>query len=214
MSTGEPNQISVATKKGRPSPVQEAEDYRNENDVNKTKVEAKNVLKNHCVTMRSTSIVEKLRSKFEVGHKKEIVEDVHARNRSDKNRWERNVAKQKGPQYPQDAQERADLTNQRQIPTDQSVQKTVEVPKVQYIDEVAVDMQRHVSTIQASQHIDEVVHVPALTQSEVPTIPDADDLCLDEIADEDRLEHENKKRELPMPAEAVFESRADGRPSP
>ena len=43
--------------------------------------------------------------------------------------------------------------------------------------------------------------------SHTPTIPD--DLCLNETADEDRLEHENKKRRLPMPAEAVSESRAD-----
>ena len=39
-------------------------------------------------------------------------------------------AKQKGPQYPQSAPERA------QVPTIQSVQKTVEVPRVQYIDKV------------------------------------------------------------------------------
>ena len=44
-------------------------------------------------------------------------------------------------------------------------------------------------------------------ESEVPTIPD--DPCLNETADEDRLEHENKKRRLHIPAEAVFESRAD-----
>ena len=82
-----------------------------------------------------------------------------------------------------------------------------------YIDKVAdipADVQRQVSTTQASQHdmqhIDEVVHVSALVQREVPTIPDTDDLCLDENADEDQLEHENKKRRLPMPTEAVFES--------
>ena len=40
-------------------------------------------------------------------------------------------------------------------------------------------------------------------------IPDTDDLCLDETADEDRLEEESKKRKPPMPAEAVSESRAD-----
>ena len=47
--------------------------------------------------------------------------------------------------YPQDAQERADLTNQRQIPVIPSVQKTVEVPKVHYTEKLAdirVDMQR------------------------------------------------------------------------
>ena len=50
---------------------------------------------------------------------------------------------------------------------------------------------------------------PALMESVAPTIPDTDDLCLDETADEDRLEQESKKRKLPMPAEAVSESRAD-----
>ena len=123
-------------------------------------------------------------------------------------------AKQKGPQYPQNAQERADLKTQRQVPTIQSPQKTVDVPIVQYIHKVAdipVDVQRQVSTIQASQHdvqhIDEVVCVPALMESEVPTI--LDDPCLKETADEDRLEHENKKRRLHIPAEAVSESRTD-----
>ena len=47
------------------------------------------------------------------------------------------------------------------------------------------------------------------TQSVAPTIPDTGDLCLDETADEDRLVQESKKRKLPMPAEAVSESRAD-----
>ena len=81
-----------------------------------------------------------------------------------------------------------------------SVQKTVEVPRVQYIDKVAdipVDMQRQVSTTQAAQDIEEVEDVP---QSEVPNIPDDD---------EDWLEQESKKRKLPMPADAVSESRAD-----
>ena len=84
-----------------------------------------------------------------------------------------------------------------------SVQKTVEVPRVQYIDKVAdipVDMQRQVSTTQAAQDIEEVEDVPALTQSEVSNITDDD---------EDWLEQESKKRKLPMPADAVSESRAD-----
>ena len=73
---------------------------RDEWEINKTNVEAKNGLKNHCVTMRSTSIVEELKSKFEVGHKKKTQEAVHARNRLDKNRWREKhefEAKQKGP---------------------------------------------------------------------------------------------------------------------
>ena len=110
--------------------------------------------------------VKKLRSKFEVGH----MSEVHARNRSDK-------------------ENRADLTNQRHVLAIRTVQKTVEVPRVQYIDKVA--------------------DIPVDVQRQGSTIPDTDDLCLNETADEDRLEQENKKRKLPTPAETVSESRAD-----
>ena len=79
---------------------------------------------------------------------------------------------------------------------------------MQFIDKLVDDptvMQRPVSTTQAAQddmrHIDEEVDVTALTQREVPTIPDADDPCLDETADENRLKHENIKRRLPMATE-------------
>ena len=142
--------------------------------------------------------VKELKSKFEVGHKNK----VHARNQLDKNRW-RKKQEFEATQYPQDVQERADLTNQRQVPAIRSVQKTVEVPRVQYIDKVAdipVDMQRQVSTTQAAQDIEEVEDVPALTQSEVPNIPDDDEDC---------LEQESKRRKIPTPADAVSESRAD-----
>ena len=149
--------------------------------------------------------VKELRSTFEVGHTSE----VHARNQPDKNRRRKKQGFE-ATQYPQDVQERVDLTDQRQVPAIRNAQKTVEVPRVQYIDKVAdipVDEQRRASTIQAAQHIDEVVDVTALTQDEIPTIPDVP--CLDETADEDRLEHENKSRKLPMPADAVSENRAD-----
>ena len=158
---------------------------------------------------QTQSIVNELRSKFEVGHTKMTEKTVHGRNRSDKNRWIKTQGLE-AKQYPQDVQERADLTNQRQVPAIRSVQKTVEVPKVQYIDKVediSTDMQRQVSTTRAAQHIDEVADVPAITQDEIPAIPD--DPRLDETADEDRLEQESKKRKLPTPAAAVSESRAD-----
>ena len=61
-------------------------------------------------------------------------------------------------------------------------------------------MQRQVSTTQAAQDIEEVEDVSALTQIEVLNITDDD---------EDWLEQESKKRKLPMPADAVSESRAD-----
>ena len=175
------------------------------------KIEAKNSLETHGITMLNTSIVKELRSKFEVGH----MNEVHARNRSDKNRW-REKQRFEAKQYRQDTPERGVLTNQRQVPAIESVQKTVEVPRVQYIEEVAdipVDVQRQGSTTQASQHdtqcIDEVGHVPVPTQSVAPNTPHTDDLCLDETADEDLLEEESKKRKLVMPAEEVSESRAD-----
>ena len=59
---------------------------------------------------QTQSIVKELRSKFEVGHTSE----VHARNQPDKNRW-RKKQEFEATQYPQDAQERADLTNQRHV---------------------------------------------------------------------------------------------------
>ena len=124
--------------------------------------------------------VKELRSKFEVGHTNE----VHAQKQLDKNRWRKKQGLE-ATQYPQDIQERADPTDQRQVPAIRSAQKTVEVPRVQYIDKVAdipVDVQRQVSTIQAAQHdtqhIDEVVDVSALMESEVLTIPE--DPCLNE----------------------------------
>ena len=179
-----------------------AEKYRDGDKVDKTKIKAKSSLENHCTVMRNTSIVKEMRSKFEVGHTKGTEKSAHARNQSDKNRW-RKKQEFEATQYPQDAQERADLTNQRHVLAIRNAHKTVEVPRVQYIDKVAdipVDIQRQVSTLQAGQHIDEVEDVPALTQSEIPNIPDDD---------EDWLEQESKKRKLPVPAETVFESRAD-----
>ena len=83
---------------------------------------------------------------------------------------------------------------------------------MQHIDKAAdipVDVQGQVSTVQASQHdtqhSDEVV--PTLMESEIPSTSDADDPCLNEAADEDDVEHENKKRKFP--AEADFERLAD-----
>ena len=69
-----------------------------------------------------------------------------------KNRW-RKKQEFEATQYPQDAQERADLTNQRHVLVIRNAHKTVEVPRVQYIDKVAdipVDTQRQVSTLQAT----------------------------------------------------------------
>ena len=137
------------------------------------------------VVQRQVPSIETVQKTVEVPQTQSIVKElrskfevghtnkVHARNQPDKNRAIRNA------------------------------HKTVEVPRVQYIDKVAdisVDMQRQVSTTQAAQDIEEVEDVSALTQSEVSNISDDD---------EDQLEQESKKRKLPMPADAVSESRAD-----
>merc|ERR1719284_1140091 len=52
--------------------VQEAEKYRDEDEANKSKIEAKNGLENYCFTMRNTLTEEKLKDKFESGDKEKI----------------------------------------------------------------------------------------------------------------------------------------------
>merc|ERR1712176_782995 len=56
--------------------VQEAEKYRAEDELNKSKVEAKNGLENYCFTMRNTLQEEKLKDKFEDGDKDKIEKAV------------------------------------------------------------------------------------------------------------------------------------------
>ena len=97
--------------------------------------------------MRSTSIVERLKFKFEVGHKNETEKAVHPGTSWTKIGGERNMSlKPEGRNCSTLRTRKRDyLTNQRQVPTIQSVQKTVEVPKVLYIDmvvDIPVDVQR------------------------------------------------------------------------
>merc|ERR1712051_633369 len=81
-STGKSNQITITNEKGRLSQseidrmVQEAEKYRAEDELNKSKVEAKNGLENYCFTMRNTLQEEKLKDKFEDGDKDKIEKAV------------------------------------------------------------------------------------------------------------------------------------------
>merc|ERR1711890_22151 len=78
-STGKSNQITITNEKGRLSQaeidrmVQEAEKYREEDEQQKVKIEAKNGLENYCFTMRDTLQEEKLKDKFE-GDDKDKVE--------------------------------------------------------------------------------------------------------------------------------------------
>merc|ERR1711920_359040 len=81
-STGKSNQITITNEKGRLSQseidrmVQEAEKYRAEDELNKSKVEAKNGLENYCFTMRNTLQEEKLKDKFEGDDKDKIEKAV------------------------------------------------------------------------------------------------------------------------------------------
>merc|ERR1711968_396175 len=77
-STGKSNQITITNEKGRLSQaeidrmVQEAEKFREEDEQNKCKIEAKNGLENYCFTMRNTLQEEKLKDKFEGDDKDKI----------------------------------------------------------------------------------------------------------------------------------------------
>merc|ERR1711920_773345 len=81
-STGKSNQITITNEKGRLSQaeidrmVQEAEKYREEDEQNKSKIEAKNGLENYCFTMRNTLSEEKLKDKFEGDDKDKIEKAV------------------------------------------------------------------------------------------------------------------------------------------
>ena len=92
--------------------IQETERCTDENETNNLKIETKNSLETHGMTMRSTSNVEEMKSKFEFGHKKNTQEAARARNRSDKNRWGEKCefgAKQNGPRHHQDAAREREL---------------------------------------------------------------------------------------------------------
>ena len=122
------NQTAITNENGRLSQAetdhatQEIGKYRDEDEVDKTKIDAK------------TWIRKSLRYDAKHIHRRkaETEKAVHARNRLDKNRWREKHAlkpKKRGPQCPQNARERAGLTNHRQVPTIQSVQNMVKVPK-------------------------------------------------------------------------------------
>merc|ERR1711981_1535596 len=70
--------ITITNEKGRLSQaeidrmVNEAEKYREEDEQNKSKIEAKNGLENYCFTMRNTLQEEKLKDKFEGDDKEKI----------------------------------------------------------------------------------------------------------------------------------------------
>merc|ERR1712212_1400338 len=70
-STGKSNQITITNEKGRLSQeeidrmVQEAEKFKEEDEKNKSKIEAKNGLENYCYSLKNTIQEEKLKDRFE-----------------------------------------------------------------------------------------------------------------------------------------------------
>jgi len=81
-STGKSNQITITNEKGRLSQAEidrmvgEAEQFKEEDEKNKQKIEAKNGLENYCYTMKNTLQEEKLKEKFEADDKTKIEEAV------------------------------------------------------------------------------------------------------------------------------------------
>jgi L1 cell adhesion molecule like protein len=81
-STGTAHPITITNEKGRLSQaeidrmVQEAEKFKDEDEANRGKVEAKNGLENYCFTMRNTLQEEKLKEKFEGDDKDKIEKAV------------------------------------------------------------------------------------------------------------------------------------------
>eukprot|EP00391_Amoebophrya_sp_Ameob2_P010383 CAMPEP_0178988634 /NCGR_PEP_ID=MMETSP0795-20121207/3912_1 /TAXON_ID=88552 /ORGANISM="Amoebophrya sp., Strain Ameob2" /LENGTH=652 /DNA_ID=CAMNT_0020679915 /DNA_START=288 /DNA_END=2246 /DNA_ORIENTATION=- len=77
-ASGKSNQITITNEKGRLSQgdidrmVAEAEKYKAEDDMNKTKIEAKNGLENYCFNMRNTLDDPNLKKKFEGDDKDQI----------------------------------------------------------------------------------------------------------------------------------------------
>jgi len=75
-STGKTEKITITNNKGRLSKedierlVKEAEKYKNEDELIKKKVEAKNGLENYTYSIRNTLNDEKLKDKFSSDEKK------------------------------------------------------------------------------------------------------------------------------------------------
>jgi len=81
-TTGKTEKITITNNKGRLSKedierlVKEAEKYKNEDELIKKKVEAKNGLENYTYSIRNTLNDEKLKDKFSADEKKTIEDAV------------------------------------------------------------------------------------------------------------------------------------------
>ena len=146
--------------------IQEAGRCRDEDEIHKAKVEAKNGMEKDCVTVRNTAVEGTLKFKLEAGDKEETEKTAQeAGNWLDKNK----LAENDEFEAQNKELDRADrvinvpVATQHQVPTVQgvvefidkvmdvpgvrrglvpniqSIQKTVEVPRVQFIDRVVDD---------------------------------------------------------------------------
>jgi len=81
-SSGKSQSITITNEKGRLSEaeiqrmVDEAEKYKNEDEQNKQKIEAKNGLENYCFNLRNSMDDPNLKDKFEEGDKEKVEEAV------------------------------------------------------------------------------------------------------------------------------------------
>lgn len=79
-STGKENKITITNDKGRLSKediermVNEAETYRNEDEVQRNRIAAKNALESYCFSMKSTMEDEKVKDKIDPSDKQKVIE--------------------------------------------------------------------------------------------------------------------------------------------
>lgn len=79
-STGKENKITITNDKGRLSKediermVNEAEQYRNEDEQQRERISAKNALESYCFNMKSTMEDEKIKDKIDASSKQQVID--------------------------------------------------------------------------------------------------------------------------------------------
>ena len=204
--------------------IQEADRCRDEEEINKAKVEAQNGMEKDCVTMRNAAVGGKFKFKLEAGDKEETEKTVQgAGNWLDKNMLAENdefEAQQKELEGT-DRLINVPVAIQHQVPAIQRGQRTAEVPKVEFIDKVmdvpgvirglVPNIQSTQKTVEVPrvQFIDRVVDDPAVMQREAFNI-EARELIEDDSVGAKQQGSERplspKKRRFPVETESGFQS--------
>ena len=150
--------------------------YQDEDETNKAKVEAKNGLEDCCVTLRNAAIEGQRGFKCEAGDKEKTEDAVqHACDWLDNNMLAENDEFEAHQKELEGTVRLIDVpaAAQHQVPAIQRVQRTVEVPKVEFIDKVmdvpgVPNIQSTQKTVEVPrvQFIDRVVDDPAVMQRE------------------------------------------------